>query len=79
MSTGKTATLTIRIEPALKDAIRAAAEQEHRSIANMIEVMIRQYCLRSEIAIAELPVAPSKGRKRSKRGRVAHLRLNKPE
>lgn len=33
MATGKTATLSFRIEPDLKEALRAAAEQEHRSIA----------------------------------------------
>ena len=53
MATGKTSTLTFRIEPALKDALRAAAEQEHRSIANMVAVMIRDYCGRSGIKIAE--------------------------
>jgi hypothetical protein len=44
MATTKTSTLTFRIEPVLKDAVRAAAELEHRSIANMIEIMIRDYC-----------------------------------
>ncbi len=44
MATAKTTTLTFRIEPGLKEALRAAAEQEHRSIANMVEVMIRDYC-----------------------------------
>ncbi len=44
MAGTKTATLTFRIEPGLKEALRAAAEQEHRSIANMVEVMIRDYC-----------------------------------
>ncbi len=51
MATGKTSTLTFRIEPALKDALRAAAEKEHRSIANMVAVMIRDYCGRSGITI----------------------------
>ena len=41
MATSKTATLTFRIEPGLKEALRIAADQEHRSIANMIEVLIR--------------------------------------
>jgi len=44
MATGKTTTLTFRIEPSLKDALRMAAEREHRSIANMVEVLIRDYC-----------------------------------
>ena len=53
MATGKTTTLTFRIEPALKEGLRAAAVQEHRSIANMIAVMIRDYCGRNGIAIPE--------------------------
>jgi len=44
MATTKTATLTFRIDPGLKEALRAAAHQEHRSIANMVEVLIRDYC-----------------------------------
>lgn len=55
MATGKTSTLTFRIEPALKEALRAAAEREHRSIANMVEVLIRDYCGRNSIAIPEQP------------------------
>jgi hypothetical protein len=53
MATGKTSTLTFRIEPALKEALRAAAEREHRSIANMVEVLIRDWCGRNGIAIPE--------------------------
>lgn len=44
MATTKTATLTFRIDPGLKEALRTAAVREHRSIANMVEVMIRDYC-----------------------------------
>ncbi|ELC3156948.1 ribbon-helix-helix protein, CopG family [Vibrio harveyi] len=51
MATTKTATLTIRVEPNLKEAIRTAAQAEHRSIANMIEVMIREHCEKKGIAI----------------------------
>lgn len=51
MPTGKTSTLTFRIAPALKDALRMAAESEHRSIANMVEMLIRDYCKRKAIAI----------------------------
>jgi len=49
----KTTTLTFRIQPGLKEALRAAAAQEHRSIANMIEVMIRDYCGRTDVTINE--------------------------
>ncbi len=40
MATAKTTTLTFRIEPGLKDVLRMAADREHRSITNMVEVMI---------------------------------------
>lgn len=53
MATGKTSTLTFRIEPAVKDALRAAAVKEHRSIANMVAVIIRDYCGRNGITIQE--------------------------
>jgi len=33
MATAKTTTLTFRIEPDLKEALRAAADREHRSIS----------------------------------------------
>lgn len=51
MATAKTTTLTFRIEPGLKEALRAAAAREHRSIANMVEVLIRDYCGRNDIFI----------------------------
>jgi hypothetical protein len=53
MATAKTTTLTFRIEPGLKEALRTAAAREHRSIANMVEVLIRDYCGRNGIAISE--------------------------
>lgn len=39
----KTATLTVRIEPALKKLLKQAADNEHRSIANMVEVLIKRH------------------------------------
>ncbi len=65
MATTKTATLTIRVEPSLKDALRSAAEAEHRSIANMIEVMIREHCEKKGIAI-ETPQVKKYRAERSK-------------
>jgi hypothetical protein len=53
MATAKTTTLTFRIEPGLKEALRTAAAREHRSIANMVEVLILDYCERNGIAIPE--------------------------
>lgn len=65
MATEKTTTITFRIEPNLKEALRTAADQEHRSIANMIEVMIRGYCASSGIAIPESSASPQRGQKKA--------------
>ncbi|HBP0460597.1 TPA: hypothetical protein L5Q34_003642 [Pseudomonas aeruginosa] len=53
MASSKTATLTFRIDPGLKEALRIAAHTEHRSIANMIEVLIRDYCEKRGVAIPD--------------------------
>ena len=53
MATAKTTTLTFRIEPELKEALRTAAEREHRSIANMVAVLIMDHCERNGISIPE--------------------------
>jgi hypothetical protein len=63
MATTKTTTLTFRIEPRLKEAVRTAAELEHRSIANMIEMMIRDYCARVGVEIQE-PTSPTSSTKK---------------
>lgn len=43
MSSLKSETLTVRIAPEFKERLRDLAKQEHRSLANMIEVMIRDF------------------------------------
>lgn len=53
MSPRKTATLNIRIDPDVKEAARIAAEQDHRSVANLIELLIRRHCEASGIPIPE--------------------------
>jgi hypothetical protein len=52
----RTSTLNLRIHPALKDAVREAAAREHRSVANMVEVLIRRHCDQSGITVYEKPV-----------------------
>lgn len=63
MAKTKISTLNLRIEPALKEAVRKAAADEHRSVANMVEVLIRRHCDRSGIAIEtqteRLPETPN--------------------
>lgn len=70
MASEKTTTLTFRIEPNIKEALCAAADRDHRSIANMVAVMIREHCARVGIEIQgknlppELLVVKPKPRKR---------------
>lgn len=44
MSEQKTRPTSFRLNPTLLAALKAAAEREHRSQANMLEVMVREYC-----------------------------------
>lgn len=40
----RTETLNLRVTSELKELVRLAAEREHRSISNLIEVLVRDYC-----------------------------------
>ena len=53
MATTKNITLTLRIDPVIKEGLRLLAEKEHRSLTNMVEVMIRDYCKLHNVAIPE--------------------------
>lgn len=53
MTAKKSATLNLRIDPALKEAARVAAIREHRSIANLVELLIRRHCETVGIPIPE--------------------------
>ena len=53
MAPKKTATLNLRIDPSLKEALRTAAEAEHRSVANMVETLIRKHCEENGIPMLE--------------------------
>lgn len=43
----KSATLNLRVTPELKELVRLAAQLEHRTVANFIEVLVRQHCKRN--------------------------------
>jgi len=53
MTVSKTATLNLRIDPRIKEAARIAAQRDHRSIANLIEVLIRKHCEATGISIPQ--------------------------
>lgn len=58
MGETRSKTLTVRIHPEMKEALQAVARNERRSLANMIEVMIRDYCGRSGTTIDESTASP---------------------
>jgi hypothetical protein len=68
MAAAKTTTITLRVEPAVKQALREAASSEHRSLANMVEVLIRDYCYRHDIAILQPPGPRSSSRTGARHG-----------
>ena len=53
MAKTKVSTLNLRIEPGVKEAVREAAAREHRSVANMVEMLIRRHCSEAGITIPE--------------------------
>lgn len=62
----KTTTLTLRIESNLKEALCTVTDRVHRSIANMIEMMLQDYCGREGVEIQEHEVQTPKGKRGSK-------------
>lgn len=61
MSKTKVSTLNLRIQPAVKAAVREAAAREHRSVANMVEMLIRRHCQQAGIAVTDQnPQLPGK-------------------
>ena len=56
MTPKKTATLNLRIDPILKEAARAAASRDRRSIASLIEVLIQKHCEEIGLSIPEQQV-----------------------
>lgn len=53
MSPTKTATLNLRIDPLVKEGVKRAAEMDHRSVANLIELLIRKHCKEIGIPVPE--------------------------
>ncbi len=45
----KTETLNLRVTPELKELIRQAAARDHRTVANFVEVLVREHCVRQGI------------------------------
>jgi hypothetical protein len=61
----KTDTLNLRVAPSFKRALKAVADAENRSMMNMLEVILVDYCQSHGISNAEgADVATTKNGKR---------------
>jgi len=52
MSKETPVTVTLRLTRATKNLLQAAAERDHRSMANMVEVLIHRHCEASGISVS---------------------------
>lgn len=53
MTAKKTATLNLRIDPLVKEGIKLAAAKDQRSVANLVELLIRKHCKEIGISVPE--------------------------
>lgn len=53
MAVTKTEVVSVRVPPDVKAALVAAAEQERRSLASMLEFMVLDYCKNRGINVAQ--------------------------
>lgn len=51
----KTETLNLRVSPELKELVRLAAAHDHRTIANFIELLVREHCDRLDFGTGREP------------------------
>ena len=56
----KTATLNLRVTPKMKELLRLAAEREHRTVANLIEVLVFEHCSRMGVSAPDVNKRPKK-------------------
>ena len=64
MTVSKTEVVSVRVEPRIKAALQAVAARELRSVANMIEVMVVDYCKANGVSVGEpSKEAPSKAKR----------------
>lgn len=66
MSTLKTQAVSVRVEPHIKAALQTAAGREMRSLANMVEVMVVEYCRAHDYPLEGVPSETLPAAKRRK-------------
>lgn len=60
----KTETVNLRLSPRMKELLRTAAEREHRTLSNMIEALVLDYCESEGIVVAQDERSASRARKK---------------
>ena len=67
----KSETLNLRVSPTFKQVLKEAADHEQRSMVNMLEVLLGDYCDRKGI-VPPSQIAPPPAHKRIRADRTAH-------
>lgn len=57
----KTEAINLRMSPSTKALLRAAAERDHRTLSNLLELLILEHCRRHGIAADPEPSAAPDG------------------
>ena len=68
----KTETLNLRVSPSFKQVLKEAADHEQRSMVNMLEVLLGDYCDRKGIVSAGSKATPT-AHKRARADRRAQV------
>lgn len=68
----KSETLNLRVSPVFKQVLKEAADREQRSMVNMLEVLLGDYCDRKGI-VPPGPNAAAPSRNRARADRRAHV------
>lgn len=60
----KSETLNLRVSPEFKELVRVAAEHESRSISNLLDVLVRDYCRRKGV-VPTTETVPTEAKRKS--------------
>ena len=68
----KSQTLNLRVSPSFKQTLKEAADHEQRSMVNMLEVLLGDYCDRKGIAVLPHKAPLTAPAKRARAQRRTH-------
>lgn len=69
----KSETLNLRVSPTFKQILKQIADREQRSMVNMLEVLVSDYCDRKGIALPAQKTDTSSAFKRPRASRKGHV------